>query len=170
MGKRVSEDIATKRREIVSALRRRGMVLDEIAAQMSDPYIRVMVNNVEELRDNPVYTVNPQSGEPFDRSTIARDIQRLREIANERAAQNADEIRAELLDRSEELFRVAHKQKKFSSALEVLKFQAKLTGANRPERIEHSIDEKQLGKIDRLKELFQTMRQQETQNGNGTTN
>jgi phage terminase large subunit-like protein len=170
MGKRVSEDIATKRREIVSALRRRGMVLDEIVAQMSDPYVRINENGAERMLDNPVYTVNPQSGEPFDRSTIARDIQRLRDLANERAAQNADEIRAELLDRSEELFRIAHKQKKYGGALEILKFQAKLTGANRPEKIEHSIDEQQLGKIDRLKELFQTMRQQETQNGNGTTN
>ena len=139
MGKRVSEDIANKRREIVSALRRRGMVLDEIVAQMSDPFIRVTENGVERFLDNPVYMANPQTNEAFDRSTIARDLQKLRDLANERAAQNADEIRADLLDRSEELFRIAHKQNKYGGALEVLKFQAKLTGANKPEKLEHEL-------------------------------
>jgi hypothetical protein len=166
MGKRVTEDIATKRREMVSTLRRRAMTLDEITIQMSMPYLK----GADDVPyDNPAYFINPQTGEPFDRSTIARDIQKLRDLANERAAQNADEIRAELLDRSEELFRIAHKQRKYGGALEVLKFQAKLTGANKPEKIEHSVNEEQLGKIDRMKNLFQSMRQHEVEIGHSET-
>lgn len=151
MGKRVAEDVTTKRREIVSALRRRAMSLDEIHQQLATEFLNI--NN--EIVPNPTYFPNPKTGEPFDRTTIFRDIEALRKQANERAAQNADEIRAELFDRSEELYRIAIKQKKYGGALEVLKFVAKLTGANRPEKKELRWDDDQL---ETMKSAKQTLR------------
>lgn len=172
---RVPQSFIDKRQDVVASLLGRGMRQSEILAQISTEFL---LNTDGTPRHdasnnpipNPTYLVNPNTKKPYDKATISRDVEKLSQQWRDRAALNTDILRAEQYARSEELYRVALAKKDERSALEVLKYQTKLLGTALPEKHEVRWDDEQIGQIDRLKSLFQEMRQSEGANGRGDSN
>lgn len=105
-------NIMSKRREAVASLRLRGLSLSKIAAALPDKM--------------GIY--NPTTGEPFDTSTISRDLKALE--AEWRANALADRIqhKAQLLAEIEEVKRAAWGAKQYDTLLRAMKQQADLLG------------------------------------------
>jgi hypothetical protein len=119
----LEQDIIATRRQRVSSLRNRGLTHIEIWQQMSMP----MIGD----KSNPSYLVNPKTGKPFDRTTITRDLQWLREDNHRQAAADISEHQSRQFSELQELKRFAWSTKDGKLALSVLDKEMKLLGTMR---------------------------------------
>lgn len=116
-----SRDIVERRREVVSRLRLMGLSVREIV-------VKLLEKNI----------VNPDSGEPYGKTTIGRDLQAMRDKWRERASASISEHQAQQLARLELIQRSAFAQRDYDLALKTHDRIAKLLGTNAPDRQEIS--------------------------------
>lgn len=109
-------DLITRRREMVSSLRLRGLSLREITAALAN--------------QNPPM-VNPRSGKAFDAATIKADIDALKKEWREHASADIAEHHARELAEIGEIKRAAWSQKDPELALKALAQEVKLLGTLR---------------------------------------
>jgi hypothetical protein len=119
-------DTIALRRARVSSLRARGLTHEEIYHQLAAQFING--------NPNPSYMVNTETHEPFDRSTITRDLKWLRDENIKCALASAEEHRANQLAEVRELKRAAWAGKRYETVLACLAREAKLLGLDMPER------------------------------------
>ncbi len=109
-------DLQLKRRDIVASLWARRMSQHEIQ--------RAMAN-----RNNAAsFMVNPETGEPYDLSTIRRDIREIRSQHEKRIAASVDEHKAQQMIEIEELHRAAWAKKDLKGVATAIELKMKLTG------------------------------------------
>ena len=125
------------RRDIVASLAARGMRQTEITKQLSMPTIR---RGNEEL-PNPSYLINPETGQPFDKATINRDIKALRAEWQKSAKVSADEYFGEQLAEIREVRRRMWAKNNEEGVLRSIALEIKLTGSARPEKKEIELGE-----------------------------
>lgn len=139
-----SREVIEKRREIIATLLARGMTQAEILRQMSNQYKRLPDGS---LKQNATYLVNPATGEPYDKSTICRDVKAVRrewKQVRERSVEEwLDQEAAVLL----EARRLAWANKDYVEIRQNVMAMAKLLGLNQPERFEHRFDDDQLEQV-----------------------
>lgn len=117
-----------QRRQRVASLRARGLTLDEIWIQISQPYVGG--------NPNPSYMPNPDTGQPFDRSTVQRDLQAIHKVALEAIQQSGLDIKARVQAELDELRRAAWSAKRYDLVLRCLEREAKLYGLDAPTSID----------------------------------
>lgn len=157
MGKKVPKEVTEKRREIVASLMARGMRQAEVVIQLGTE----MIIRGGDAINNPSYIVNPNTLEPFDKATINRDFKYLLKGWRENALMDSDDHFSRQLAELTELRRAAWARKDLAEVRQCLALEMKLLGTARPEKLEHSVNPDQLGKVDRFASLFQGMRRQE---------
>lgn len=136
------------RRDIVASLVARGMRQTEIAKQLATPTI---VRNGKE-QPNPSYLINPESGEPFDKATIHRDVTALKAGWRKSAAFNADEFFGRQLAEIEEVKRRMWAKDDAWGVARAIELEMKLTGTAKPERKEVKLDDNQFKQMQSAKE------------------
>lgn len=94
MGKRISVEFVVKRRKMVAELIGKGLSQVEVVNRLQQEFIEV--DGIQ--LNNPYYVINPNSREPFHKSTICRDYQALKKRWNEDTSKYAREILNERLD------------------------------------------------------------------------
>lgn len=137
-----------KRREMVASLMARGMRQIEIVNQLGVPTI---VRNGTEI-PNPSYLVNPESGLPFDKSQINRDVQFLRKKWRENAEEKTEELLSQQLAELREARRVSWARGDMDEVRLNMLAEIKLTGSARPEKKEIKLDDKQFEAMQSAKE------------------
>lgn len=166
MGKRGTNAAMEHRQSIVRSLMARGLeqheILDTLAKpQYSEPYIEK--DGI--LIDNPNFCSNGKTGEPVDKSTISRDWKKIKAEWRKEAVEDVNEHFARQLAEIREAKRIAQAAKDRSEIRLLIQLEMKLLGTPKPEKTEVRWDDEQLGKVDKLKGLFQGMRQREAGNG-----
>lgn len=114
-----NRDIVERRREVVSQLRLMGLTVREITTKLLEEGI-----------------VNPDSGEPYGKTTIGRDLKFMREKWRERADAAISEHQAKQYAQLELIQRRAFAQRDYDLALKTHDRIAKLLGTNAPDRQE----------------------------------
>jgi hypothetical protein len=160
MGMKVPKEVTEKRREIVATLMARGMRQAEVVIQLGTKEIL----RGGEFVNNSSYIVNPNTLQPFDKATINRDFKYLLKGWRENAALEAEEHFSRQLAELTELRRAAWARRDLGEVRQCLALEIKLLGTARPEKLEHSVNPEQFGKVDRFAKLFQEMRRQEDAN------
>jgi len=163
MGQRVSREVLEKRREVVASLLARGLRQSEIVDTLSQP--KYTAERLNDGKPNPYHLINPSTKEPFDKSTISRDVKALVGVWRENAAVDAEEHFARQLAELTELRRAAWARKDLSEVRQCLALEMKLLGTAKPEKFEHGVSPEDRGRVDRLANIFQSMRRQEEANG-----
>lgn len=159
-----------KRREIVASLAARGMRQIEITNQLSSPIIKRRENGQMKEYDNPSYMINPESGEPWDKSTINRDIAALRAQWRKAALVDSDDYFGAQMAELEEVKRRMWAKDDMWGVARAIELEVKLTGTAKPQKLEHSWNDAQLGKVDKMADLFKLMREREAENKSGDSN
>jgi hypothetical protein len=149
------------RRDIVASLVARGMRQTEITKQLGSPKI---IRNGTAV-DNPSYLVNPETGEPFDKATINRDVMALKTRWRKSADFNADGAFGRQLAEIDEIKRRMWAKDDIWGVARAVELEIKLMGTAKPQKLEHRWDDKQLGKVDKMAELFKMMREREAKGG-----
>jgi hypothetical protein len=137
-----------KRRDMVASLMARGMRQIEIVNQLGLPTI---VRNGTEI-PNPSYLVNPESGLPFDKSQINRDVQFLRKKWRENAEEETEELLSQQLAELREARRVAWARGEMDEVRLNMVAEIKLTGTAKPEKKEVKLDDTQFKAIQSAEE------------------
>ena len=139
------------RRDIVASLAARGMRQTEITKQLGSPTIN---RNGEDYK-NPSFLINPETGEPFDKATINRDIKALREQWRKSASVNSDEYFGEQLAELREARRRMWAKGNEEGVTRNLGLEIKLTGTAKPEKkeIEFGKETRKLFTKDELEDL-----------------
>jgi hypothetical protein len=137
-----------KRRDMVASLMTRGMRQIEIVNQLGLPTI---VRNGTEI-PNPSYLVNPESGLPFDKSQINRDVQFLRKKWRENAEEETEELLSQQLAELREARRVAWARGEMDEVRLNMVAEIKLTGTAKPEKKEVKLDDTQFKAIQSAEE------------------
>lgn len=146
--KRVPPELIDRRRSIIASLLARGLTQAEIMLTLNRPkYTNEFVTVGGELVPNPHYLINPNTGEPFDKSTISRDVKALREQWQDEALGDVDAIYSEQLFKIREAFRVAWSQNDIGEVRQLLALEIKLTGTARPDRKELRWDDNQFERL-----------------------
>jgi len=83
--------------------------------------------------------INPETGEAWSLGTINRDVEVVREQAQERMSRSAEEWRAQELEMLQELQADAWKEGEYRTVIQVSKRRAKLLGLDEPEKIEAAL-------------------------------
>lgn len=149
------------RRDMVASLVARGMRQTEITKQLATPTI---IRNGKE-QPNPSYLINPETGEPFDKATINRDVMALKAQWRKSADFNADGAFGRQLAEIEEVKRRMWAKDDIWGVARAVELEIKLMGTAKPQKLEHRWDDKQLGKVDKMAELFKMMREREAAKG-----
>lgn len=153
----LSDDVVAARRLIVRTLRNRGLTQYEIANMMATK--ELMRNG--EIVANEYYLINPLTKEPFDRSTISRDLVAVRDEYRKLALQQHQEWVSDQLAQLDEVKREAWKRGDLQAVLKSLKQESELLGLDAPTKTE--IAGKDGGKVgisltvDDMSELFRSM-------------
>ncbi len=109
--------VIDERRRNVASLRLRGFTQREI------------VDNLPRLK-----IVNPETGDPYSLGTINGDIKAIREDWRRRAAEDMGEHIARILAELSEVKRAAWAEKDFGSSLRAIEKEAKILGADSPDK------------------------------------
>ena len=128
----LSQDMIALRRQRVSSLRARGLTHEEIYQEMAAP--------IKGDEPNPYYLVNPETREPFDRSTISRDLKWVRMQNLKEARQSEKQLRARQLAEIAEVKRDAWARGRLMIVLECLKREAALMGLDAPSQSKIEVD------------------------------
>ena len=83
--------------------------------------------------------MNPQSGEPYDKATIGRDVQKLDAEYQEKARGAAEEYKGQQLQECAEIKRTAWRGVRLDWVLKAMEREAKILGLDSPERIQGDI-------------------------------
>ena len=110
-----NEQLTAYRRRQVAALRLRGMVLDEIVTSLGT-----------------LGVVNPETQQPFGRTTVHNDLRYLEAQWRDEAAELHELHKARVLAELRELRRAAWQDKKFGIVLRGLQAEADMFGLNAP--------------------------------------
>lgn len=109
------QDTVAMRRRRVSTLRLKGLTHEEIWSALSNP-------------GSPTYLVNPSTKKPYNRATITRDIQVMREEALEAAQEATQQHLARQLAELQEVKRTAWAKEKLHEVLRAIELEMKLLG------------------------------------------
>jgi hypothetical protein len=136
--------VIEKRREVIATLLARGLTQVEILEQMSKEHRQLPDGSIKK---NPMYLPNPKTGEPYDKSTISRDVKAIRlewkKVRERSVEQWLDQEVAVLL----EARRLAWGQRDYVEVRQNVLAMAKVLGLNEPQRFEHRFDDNQLEQI-----------------------
>lgn len=136
--------VIEKRREIIATLLVRGLTQAEVLQQMSKQHKQLPDGSI---KPNPTYLPNPKTGDPYDKSTISRDVKAIRrewqKVRERSVEQWLDQEVAVLL----EARRIAWANKDYVEIRQNVLAMAKLLGLNEPQRVEHRFDDNQFDQI-----------------------
>lgn len=130
---RIHNDIRTLRKERVARLRARGLSLRDIVAALGNP------------ADPSIYMVNPRTGEPFNLTTIAHDIDAIRTEARERTRADVDEHRARQMEEINEMKRAAWAARDLKALGRAIELEMKLLGTAQAAELDVKSGGKPLG-------------------------
>lgn len=145
------------RRDIVASLVARGMRQTEITKQLGT---EIIIRNGKG-QPNPSYLVNPETNLPFDKATINRDVMALKAQWRKSAGFNADGAFGRQLAEIDEIKRRMWAKDDVWGVARAVELEIKLMGTAKPQKLEHRWDDKQIGKVDKMAELFKMMRERE---------
>lgn len=166
MGKRGTKAAKVHRQSIVRSLMARGLEQHEILDTLEKPqYAEPVMMKDGILIDNPNFCGNVKTGERVDKATISRDWNEIQEQWRKEAVEDVNEHFARQLAEIREAKRIAQAAKDRSEIRLLIQLEMKLLGTPKPEKTEIRWDDEQIGKVDRMKGLFQGMRQREAGNG-----
>lgn len=170
MGKRGTRAAKVHRQGIVRSLMARGMEQHEILHQLSTDkrYADEYVEQDGEYLPNPHFVGNVQTGEPVNKATISRDWREILAQWRAEALGDIDDHLSRQFAELREAKRIAQKAKDMRLWAILNAQEMKLLGTPRPEKMEYRWDDEQIGKVDKLKHLFQEMRQREVKHDDDT--
>jgi hypothetical protein len=159
------------RRMIVASLAARGMRQTEIVAQLGSPTITRREGGQMKEYPNPSYMVNPESLQAWDKATISRDIAALRTQWRKSAEVDSDDYFGAQMAELQEVKRRMWAKDDMWGVARAIELEVKLTGTAKPQKLEHRWDDAQIGKVDKMADLFKLMREREAANkiDNGNT-
>jgi hypothetical protein len=143
------------RRDMVASLTARGMKQSEITKQLGSPTIARKENGEMVNYPNPSYLINPETGLPFDKATINRDVKALRAEWRKSAKLKGEEFFGEQLAAIREVRRKMWAKENEEGVLRSLALEIKLTGSAKPEKkeIEFGEETRKLFTKDDLEDL-----------------
>lgn len=135
MGNTADSALTDHRRELVSRLKCRGLSVREITARLP----KISYIDPETGRETP--TINPDTGKPWSRACIQKDIDFIREQWRTRATESADEVFNRQLAELDEAIRSAWEMNDIALVMRGLKDRRELLGlGSKTLKLEHSID------------------------------
>jgi hypothetical protein len=156
------------RRDMVASLVARGMRQTEITKQLATKTIMRREKDGLKEYPNPSYMENPETGLPYDKSQINRDVAELRKQWRKSAEVDSTEWFARQLAEIDEIKRKFWAKEDVWGVARAVELEIKLTGTAKPQKLQHSWDDAQLGKVDKMADLFKLMREREAENKSGS--
>lgn len=135
MGNTADSALIDHRRELVSRLKCRGLSVREITARLPK------ISYVDPETGNETPTINPDTGKPWSRACVQKDIDFIREQWRSRATESADEVFGQQLAELDEAIRSAWEMNDIALVMRGLKDRRELLGlGSKTLKLEHSID------------------------------